>query len=375
MHILHITNNYSTNSLYSLLFVELKSFKYKQTVIAPIRMIEQQDNFNISDNFTQILYPFIIKRFWDRLFFRRKIRKTINYIEDNVNMHDIQVIHAHTLFSDGAVAYELSRKYNIPYIVAIRNTDINVFLKYMPFLKAYGLKIFENAQKVILISNTYLHHINKYYPNWLKTSSNKLEFVPNGINDFWLTNSKVKAKKCNNLYRLIFVGDFNANKNLALTIKAIQNLEKDYNITFEAIGMGRKNESPKYIGELQELIKKSSNIVLSNSLPKEILINKYSSSDIFIMVSHTETFGLVYAEALSQGLPLVYTKGEGIDDTFPDGFVGKAVYSRDINSIADGIKYVLDNYNNLIINISNLNIKRMFSWREIANTYKNIYDL
>jgi len=43
------------------------------------------------------------------------------------------------------------------------------------------------------------------------------------------------------------------------------------------------------------------------------------------MPSITETFGLVYAEALSQGLPVLYTRGQGFDRQFEEGEVGYAV--------------------------------------------------
>ena len=39
---------------------------------------------------------------------------------------------------------------------------------------------------------------------------------------------------------------------------------------------------------------------------KNKLLEHYRSCDIFIMPSKTETFGLVYVEAMSQGLPCLY---------------------------------------------------------------------
>ena len=56
------------------------------------------------------------------------------------------------------------------------------------------------------------------------------------------------------------------------------------------------------------------------------------------MPSSNETFGLVFIEALSQSLPIIYTKGEGIDGYFKDDFIGKAVNSKDNQSIAYAIK-------------------------------------
>lgn len=58
----------------------------------------------------------------------------------------------------------------------------------------------------------------------------------------------------------------------------------------------------------------------------------FAESDIFVMVSHSETFGLVYIEALSQGLPILYTRGQGIDGTLKEK-IGEAADSYDENSI------------------------------------------
>ena len=40
----------------------------------------------------------------------------------------------------------------------------------------------------------------------------------------------------------------------------------------------------------------------------------------FCLPSHAETFGLVYVEAMSQGLPIIY-EGQGFDKQFQDGEV------------------------------------------------------
>ena len=60
------------------------------------------------------------------------------------------------------------------------------------------------------------------------------------------------------------------------------------------------------------------------------MIPFYKSAHIFVMPSLTETFGIVFIEALSQGLPLIYTKGQGIDGYFPQGFVGYAYNPLDV---------------------------------------------
>ena len=67
----------------------------------------------------------------------------------------------------------------------------------------------------------------------------------------------------------------------------------------------------------------------------ENFIKYFIESDIFVMPSRYETFGLVYVEALSQGLPVIYTRGQGFDGQIPDGEVGYSVKCNDVNEIAE----------------------------------------
>ena len=94
---------------------------------------------------------------------------------------------------------------------------------------------------------------------------------------------------------------------------------------------------------------------------------------VFAMPSVRETFGLVFIEALSQGLALLYAKGNGIDGVFnkTDTNVGVAVNPKSVNDIADGLKILLENrsdYNNYNINFN------LFKWKDIAEAYANDYN-
>ena len=89
------------------------------------------------------------------------------------------------------------------------------------------------------------------------------------------------------------------------------------------------------------------------------------------MPSFTETFGLVYAEALSQGLPLIYTKGEGFDKVFPEKHIGVSVNPNNPKDIANAINYIIDNYNNIQKKCAIASKK--FSWETIAEVYLQHY--
>ena len=97
----------------------------------------------------------------------------------------------------------------------------------------------------------------------------------------------------------------------------------------------------------------------------------YRKSDIFIMPSRYESFGLVYGEAMSQGVPVIYTKGQGIDGYFKEGEVGYSVNPKDISDIVKKIEMIIHNYNKISKNCYSL--VDNFSWEKITKTYHSIY--
>ena len=134
----------------------------------------------------------------------------------------------------------------------------------------------------------------------------------------------------------------------------------------------KKNQVVKVnIFEQQELLKKAEGVTHYAFCPQEKLIEYWRESDIFVMPSHHETFGLTYAEAMSQGLPVLYTAGQGFDGHFPDGTVGYAVSDTDAELLAEKILAVVEHYETLSRNAVALCDR--FDWREIAKRYAEIY--
>ena len=129
---------------------------------------------------------------------------------------------------------------------------------------------------------------------------------------------------------------------------------------------GYGNQSKKVL----KLVKKYPDLFYYHGIvsDKEKLRQLYLSNRIFAMPSKHETFGLVYIEALSQNLSLLYTKGQGIDKLF-DFDIGIAVNPYSISDIKNALESLLknDNINNNQVDFS------MFSWHNIAKIYILIY--
>lgn len=363
MKVFHINLNYHESSIYKQLSNSLLKQNCYIKVFYPTIKTK-----NICD-VPNYLDPVPILKKYDRYFFRNRNKKLINYLSNHYELNDYNLIHAHSLFSNGYIAYTINKKYNIPYIVAVRDTDINHFFKKRILLRETGINILEKASKIILLSKPYKEQlIERYIPEKIRNRiESKIEIIPNGIDDFWHKNiSNKRNYKPHNRIDILSVGKVTKRKNIPTSIEACKILIKlGYEIKLTVIGNI----------EDQQIYKKISKHNFVKYIPrvsKEELLSYYRNSHVFLMPSLTETFGLVYAEAMSQGLPVLYSKGQGFDNQFDDGVVGYAVNKRDPNDIAKKILLTLDRYEEISNNAKNLVGK--FRWDKIAKKYKDLYN-
>lgn len=362
MRILHINRNYLGTALHQTMMEHLDKFEVDNSVFVPVcknvpAVITPNANVCAAACLNSI----------DRFFFSLKQFKIVRAIEKNFEVSKFDVIHAYTLFTDGNAAMKLAKKYHKPYIVAVRNTDVNVFFAKLFYLRRRGIEIMRNAKKIIFLSEAYRKIVfEKYVPQkYSEELFAKTEIIPNGINDFWFENTPDNNKALDNPVKLIYAGAINKNKNIITTQKAMAILRNEgIDSVLTVIG---KVEDERELA----LVKKDSHTTYLPAMPKESLIEQYRKNDIFIMPSFTETFGLVYVEAMSQGLPVIYSKGQGFDGQFEEGLVGYHCDSRDPKDVADAIVKICSNYFNLKKNC-NIGYKR-FSWNEICLKFLNVY--
>ena len=364
MRILHINSYYYMSTFYKNLFEKQIDIGLDISVYVPIAKGTNASAFNFGE------YTTISANHgkYDRVIFHLKHIKILNDILKKYQIKSFDIIHAHSLFSNGYIAYRLKQIYGIPYVLAVRNTDVNTFFKHMVHLRRLGVKILKEAEKIVFLSQPYRDIvINKYLPDNLKAEIlAKTIVIPNGIDDFWIKNrGTVKSVPTGKRIKLIYAGVVNKNKNLLITIKVIELLkQRGFDIQFTVVGRVVDKNIYNRIICLPY-------VRYFPPVSKEELINIYRANDIFIMPSRTETFGLVYAEAMSQGLPVIYTKGQGFDGQFKEGVVGHHVDCSNVEEIADRVADVVDNYECLSENC--LKLCNEFNWGLLAQEYKTVY--
>ena len=80
---------------------------------------------------------------------------------------------------------------------------------------------------------------------------------------------------------------------------------------------------------------------------------------------------MVYVEAMSQGLPVIYTKEQGFDGNFEEGEVGYHVVYNNPIEIAKRIMDIKADYSNISKNA--IEGSKRFNWDNISDEYIELY--
>lgn len=381
MNILHIANSYGGTEVYRRLFVGLDSLGCRQQIFVALnhrnhdRIGKQAIAFSVDGS---ALHYSTRLKWWHKFCYRQKIKAIVGALEEAIDMSKIDIIHAHMLCVDGAVARELSLRYAKPYVTTVRNTDLNTYFKWFPWERGAFLEILDSASHVVFLGPKYRRKLAEHCSNhgFRERLFSNSSIIPSGVDPVFLKRRHVHGMSAHKPLKLVFVGAFYEGKGLQETILA-GDILRDQGIEIEltAIGRGlphRPNDRP-YIERVENLAAQRPWVHLKNYMSHEELVDELRENDVFVMPSSPESFGLVYVEALSQGLPVIYTKGEGFDGYYAEGEVGWAADARNPAEIAGKVELVLKDYAGFAGRVGRLDLEHAFSWPLISEQYDRLY--
>lgn len=381
MKILHIANDYLGSRVYLSLFEALKLLNIKQNVLCFIRKNQFVSDSLCYARSRKTFDELIIRLGYFNSTFGRVIPFVVNYfiykiiLAKSPSLIEVDIIHAHTLFANGSLANFIYKKKKINYIITIRNTDINLVFKYFIHLEKQIISILIDSKALVFNNPSYLikmQIIFKNNPILIEKLKSKAFIIPHGIDKFWQENIfKPKKKPEDSVYNLLFVGEISKNKNIDYLINVVK-LLGPHSVRLKIVGGTlNKKSNIKYLCEIQKSVIPYKNIeYLGEINDKDYLLQLYRESHIFCMTSIYENFGLVYLEALSQGSPIIYSKGQGVDGLFEPGEVG---YPVNLNSVDDGVTKlikIMDNFER--ISQRTIEIIQRFGWEQIGIKYKEL---
>lgn len=368
--ILHICSNYPYTKIFPNLIYQINSVFGNNYLYCPIinkKNIKLATYANLEDEIYKKNEDFVtIEKCFspiDKIFFYPKRYKIFRKIINNYNIKDFNFIMAHSLMTDGWVARKIFQKYKIPYVVFVQNSDINFFISKFPFLIGFAIDILNKAKKIIFCSEVVKNFtLDKLFNKEKKIEiEKKTVIIPFAIDDKFFENEKEVCYSKGKEINVLTVGTINKNKNQLTVAQACQKIkDKGLEINYNLVG---KIEDNEYFNKLKKF--DFVNYLGVKSIDE--LIQIYRENDVFVLTSIYETFGLVYAEAISQGLPIVYSKGQGFDGNFGQGIVGYSVEKYNYQEISDIIIKIIKDKKFYFNNC--LKAKNKFKWLDVADKY------
>ena len=97
----------------------------------------------------------------------------------------------------------------------------------------------------------------------------------------------------------------------------------------------------------------------------------YADVDVLLVPSSAETFGMVYLEAMSQGVPVLYTRGQGFDGQFEEGAAGFAVACGNVKQQAKMLAEIAKDYPERSARC--VELAKGYEWSLIAGRWAELY--
>jgi len=137
------------------------------------------------------------------------------------------------------------------------------------------------------------------------------------------------VEKKDDIFRVIYVGIMSLQKGIPYLLQALAPL-KLTNFELWLIGSVQP-EIRKFLAEYE------GRYHYLGTIPRSELYRYYSQGSVFVLGSIQEGFGLVQAQAMACGLPVIATTNTGAEDLFSDGAEGFIVPIRDPEAIRDRV--------------------------------------
>lgn len=247
------------------------------------------------------------------------------------------IVHAHFSLYAGYAASIISRLYKIPYAVTEHASSIgnkDVPQKHKSIIK----KAYNKSSAVIAVGDNLAKSIKDLK---LIDDVNKLTVIPNLID----TNEFVKKRHTTDKvkqFKFVSVGNLLERKGFIELIEGFDLAFGDReNVSLTIIGEGEQRQQlEKKISQLRS----KNRITLYGKASRKEITEMLSEYDAFALASRAETFGMVYVEALSAGLPILATDC-GVPQNVVNSICGVMVpNTRDKYTIGEGLQKIYDEH-------------------------------
>ena len=275
------------------------------------------------------------------------------------------IIHAQ-FYSIGAIAAVLKKRYKVPFVITEHSSKLNTDLQNISQLDLNLAKsAYQCADKLIAVSHALAANLKNNFqveatviPNIVDVSQFQyVERTPKDDFTFISVGNLVKIKGFDQLLEA-FAEAFKADNAVKLSI----------------VGDGPELEN------LQNTVTRlnlNGKVSLLRTIGRNRIKSFYQEGDAFVLASHSETFGVVFIEAMATGLPVIATSCGGPNDIVTEN-AGYLIPVDDRQALVSALQAMRNNaYNFNSLEISRNCIKKYSPetvGRQIIEAYASVSD-
>ena len=293
-------------------------------------------------------------------------------IVDMVQLHKIEILHVHYAIPHAYAAYMSkqmlkTRGINLPIVTTLHGTDITLVGSHPYYKNAVEFSI-NNSDAVTSVSEDLKKDTLSYF-----SIEKNIEVIPNFV-DLDKYNNIDKNFNRNVLANddekiITHISNFRKVKRIDDVINSYNLINKKINSKLILLGDGPERIKAEKLCDELNLNEKVLFLGASNETSKILYL-----SDVFILASTTESFGLVALEAMASSVPVISTNSGGLPEVNKDGFSGYLSNVGDINTMAKNAIKILEDSSKLLNFKKNAKLQaNKFDVHNIVPNYEDVY--
>lgn len=270
------------------------------------------------------------------------------------------VIYSHYLDSSD-YAVPIKKKYNIPVVGLEHWSELG---KENPSSLAIekAKKVYPQLDKLLVVSNALKENIQRLV-------GIHSEVLPNIIgSDFVILDNRIRTQ---GVVSFVSTGNLVEIKRMDLIIKSLANvISKGHNVVVTIVGDGKERES---LQSLAQSLNISKYVKFTGRRTRSEIVSILNKSDVYILASSSETFGVAAAEALACGLPIIATACGGPRDFMSD-INGIMIPVNDEEKLTEAMIHMTEHYKDYDRSVISNDFHKRFSAEAVANQLTNIFN-
>lgn len=291
---------------------------------------------------------------------------------DMVKLHGIEILHVHYAIPHAYAAY-MAKKMLIedgifvPIVTTLHGTDITLVGSH-PFYKPAVTFSINKSDAVTSVSQSLKEDTLRLFD-----IKNEIQVIPNFIdldkhkNEFLNCQREMMAQKNERI--ITHISNFRKVKQIPDVIKIFYNIQKKMPAKLMMVGEGPEREPAELLCQKLGIMDKVIFFGNSNEIDKILCF-----SDLFLLPSLTESFGLAALEAMASGVPVISSNTGGIPEVNINGVSGFLSNVNDVEDMSKNAIYILENSERLLQFKKNAVLtSKKFDIHSIVPQYENVY--